>query len=70
MVTGRPPFLGDDDIAIISQHVNTPPVAPSWHNQSLPQTLDSLIMRLLSKAPSERPESARDVLLALSGIDG
>ena len=28
MVTGRPPFLGDDAVAIISQHINTPPVAP------------------------------------------
>ena len=30
--TGRPPFLGDDPVAIISQHINTAPVAPSWHN--------------------------------------
>ena len=28
MVTGRPPFLGDDSVAIIGQHINTPPVAP------------------------------------------
>ena len=26
MVTGRPPFLGDDDIATIGQHINTPPL--------------------------------------------
>ena len=32
MVTGRPPFLGDDAVGVISQHINTPPVAPSWHN--------------------------------------
>ena len=32
MMTGRPPFLGDDNVAIISQHINTAPVAPSWHN--------------------------------------
>ncbi|MCH7740390.1 MAG: protein kinase, partial [Chloroflexi bacterium] len=69
MVTGRPPFLGDDEIAIIGQHINTPPVAPSWHNQSLPRTLDSLIMRLLSKDPGERPESAAEVLQALEAID-
>jgi serine/threonine protein kinase len=25
MVTGRPPFAGDDVVAVISQHVNTPP---------------------------------------------
>ena len=29
MVTGRPPFLGDDSVAIIGQHINTPPVAPT-----------------------------------------
>ncbi|MCH8223696.1 MAG: protein kinase, partial [Chloroflexi bacterium] len=69
MVTGRPPFMGDDEIAIIGQHINTPPVAPSWHNPSLPQTLDSLIMRLLSKNPAERPESAAEVLQALEAID-
>ncbi|MCH8223480.1 MAG: protein kinase, partial [Chloroflexi bacterium] len=69
MVTGRPPFMGDDEIAIIGQHINTPPVAPSWHNQSLPQTLDSLIMRLLAKDPAERPESAAEVLQALEAID-
>ena len=32
MVTGRPPFLGDSAVAIIGQHINTPPVAPTWHN--------------------------------------
>ncbi len=69
MVTGRPPFMGDDEIAIIGQHINTPPVAPSWHNPSLPQTLDSLIMRLLAKDPAERPESAAEVLQALDAID-
>jgi serine/threonine protein kinase len=31
LVTGRPPFVGDDTIAIVSQHINTAPVAPSWH---------------------------------------
>ena len=58
MVTGRPPFLGDDPVAIISQHINTPPVAPSWHNPEVPRALEALILRLLAKDPDERPESA------------
>ena len=69
MVTGRPPFMGDDEIAIIGQHINTPPVAPQWHRPEIPATLDSLIMRLLSKNPAERPDSAADVLSALQAID-
>ena len=69
MVTGRPPFLGDEEIAIISQHINTPPVAPTWHNGSCPRPLEALIMRLLAKDPSERPDSAQDVFNALDAID-
>ena len=69
MVTGRPPFLGDDSVAIIGQHINTPPVAPTWHNGQCPRALDALILRLLAKDPSERPQSATDVLSALDAID-
>jgi len=69
MVTGRPPFLGADAVAIIGQHINTPPVAPTWHNSQCPRSLEALIMRLLAKNPSERPESATDVLSALDAID-
>ena len=36
-LTGRPPFLGDEPVAIIGQHINTPPVAPSWHRADCPQ---------------------------------
>jgi len=69
MVTGRPPFLGDDSVAIIGQHINTPPVAPTWHNNKCPRPLEALIMRLLAKNPAERSESASDVLSALDAID-
>jgi class 3 adenylate cyclase len=77
MTTGRPPFLGDDAVAIISQHINTAPVAPSWHNPELPRALEALIMRLLAKAPEDRPENAAaipEILTALmqtaSGVAG
>ncbi|MCH7718183.1 MAG: protein kinase, partial [Chloroflexi bacterium] len=68
MVAGRPPFLGDDSLAIISQHVNTPPVSPIFHNPEVPQALNILIERLLAKAPDERPESASSVAAELRRI--
>src|SRR5207247_9727895 len=67
-LTGRPPFLGDDPVAIISQHINTPPVAPSWHRADCPKALEALVLRLLAKDPTARPESATDVLAALAAI--
>jgi serine/threonine protein kinase/tetratricopeptide (TPR) repeat protein len=69
MVTGRPPFVGDDSIAIIGQHINTPPVSPTWHRVDLPPALETLIMQLLEKDPEKRPESAAVVLQALEAIE-
>jgi class 3 adenylate cyclase len=68
MLTGRPPFLGDDAVAVISQHINTAPVAPSWHNPEVPRALEALIMRLLAKDPADRPESAASIPEALATI--
>ncbi len=69
MVTGRPPFLGDDSVAVIGQHINTPPVAPTWHRSDLPPALETLILQLLEKDPEKRPESAAVVLQALEAIE-
>jgi len=69
MVTGRPPFVGDDSVAIIGQHINTPPVSPTWHRADLPPALETLILQLLEKDPEKRPESAAVVLQALEAIE-
>ncbi len=69
MVTGRPPFVGDDNIGIISQHINTPPVSPSWHRPDLPPALEGLILRLLEKDSGKRPATAAEVRQALESID-
>ena len=61
MVCGRPPFVGDDTVAVISQHVNTAPVSPTWHNPDCPPGLETLILRMLEKDPKKRPASATEV---------
>jgi len=67
-LTGRPPFAGHDPVAVISQHLNTPPVAPSFHNPSLPPALNDLILKLLAKNPQDRPSSADEVLTTLQTL--
>jgi hypothetical protein len=69
MVTGRPPFIGDDMVGIIGQHINTPPVSPNWYQPDLPPVLAALIMRLLEKDPNKRPASAKEVLETLEAIE-
>ena len=68
MVTGRPPFVGDDSFAIIGQHLNTPPVSPTWHRADLTPALETLILQLLEKDPEKRPASATVVLKTLELI--
>ena len=68
MITGRPPFIGGDVAGIIGQHINTPPTAPSVHNNDCPKPLDTLVLRLLSKNPSDRPATAGEPLAVLEGI--
>ena len=65
LLTGRPPFLGDDAVSVIAQHLNTAPVATTWHTPGVPPALDALVLRLLAKDPAERPATAGDVVAEL-----
>src|SRR6266516_3462456 len=70
LVTGRPPFVGDEAVAIIGQHLHTPPVAPTWHRPDCPPGLEALILRLLEKDPGKRPGSAAEVGAMLASLGG
>ena len=65
MLTGQPPFLGDDAVSIISQHLHADPVSPSRHNADVPEALDRVVLGLLAKRREDRPSSAAEVREAL-----
>jgi eukaryotic-like serine/threonine-protein kinase len=60
MLTGRPPFGGDDAVVVMAQHITKAPVAPAaaCPEAGIPPELDDLVMRTLSKDPEGRPASA------------
>ncbi|HVW33346.1 MAG TPA: protein kinase, partial [Acidimicrobiia bacterium] len=68
LLCGTPPFSGDDAVAVISQHINTRPVAPSVRRTDVPPPLEQLVLRMLSKSPDERPQTAGEVRQALDAI--
>ena len=55
MLTGQPPFPGDDAVSIISQHLHADPVPPSRHNPAVPEALDRVVLALIAKRPDGRP---------------
>ena len=68
LLTGELPFFADNMLAVISQHIKQPVVPPSEKNPQIPPSLDSLVLRLLSKDRDDRPYSALDVLNELERI--
>src|SRR5829696_1667119 len=68
MAAGRRPFYGDTALAVVSQHINSRPVAPSWHNPAIHDALNRLILELLAKSPADRPASAAVVADALEAM--
>src|SRR5439155_5610790 len=53
---------------VISQHINTAPVDPSWHNPEVRGALEDLILHLLAKSPADRPDTASAVAVRLQRI--
>jgi len=61
MLTGRPPFMADNPLALASQHVlNDPPRPPSL-NDAVPEELDAIVLRALAKRSDARFDSAAEM---------
>ncbi len=73
MLSGQKPFIGEDDIAILYQHIHKDApdlreVLPEGHD--IPEDLIVLVERCLAKEPEERPADAQAVLDALNLASG
>jgi beta-lactam-binding protein with PASTA domain/tRNA A-37 threonylcarbamoyl transferase component Bud32 len=61
MLTGAPPFDGDTPLSIAYKHVREPPVRPSDVNADVPNALDSIVFKAMSKNPDNRYLTATDM---------
>ena len=66
LLCGRPPFAGDNAIAIGFAHCTEAPVPPRTLRAEIPAAVDAVVMRLLAKQPHDRPRSAAEVRAALA----
>ena len=69
LLTGRPPFTGGRTM-VMTAHLQTPPSPPGRSVPGLPAALDALVVQLLAKVPSARPQSGRQVCAALEEVPG
>lgn len=68
MVTGKRPFQADHEAALFYSIANTDPSPPTALRPDLPKALEKVILGLLGKDPSRRPQAASAVLAELERI--
>jgi serine/threonine-protein kinase len=68
LVTGRVPFDGETALQIVARHVRDAPVPPRELIADLHPGLEALILRLLEKEPTRRPQSSTEVRVELLSL--
>ena len=61
MLTGKPPFAGDNVNAIMYQTLNSVPPSPGSINAAVPAMLNFIVAKALAKAVDDRYQNARDL---------
>jgi predicted ATPase/transcriptional regulator with GAF, ATPase, and Fis domain len=57
-LTGLAPFVSDDPLELIHAHIAKTPAGLTQANPAVPEQLSRIVLKLLSKAPEERYQSA------------
>src|SRR4029077_9555037 len=69
MATGQRPFLQSQSAELIGAILHQTPALPSAHNRKVTRALENVVMKALDKEAARRYQSARELLVALEGLD-
>jgi serine/threonine protein kinase/TolB-like protein/Flp pilus assembly protein TadD len=69
-ITGKLPFDGEYDQAVIYSILNENPVPPGNARSEVPKALEAVVLKAISKNPAERYQSAEDLLKELINCKG
>jgi serine/threonine protein kinase len=68
MLTGKPPFTGDYEQAVIYSILNEHPDPVKKYNASVPESLEQVVSKALEKKPEKRYQQAGELLDDLKSI--
>ncbi len=68
MLAGVPPFRADSPVAVALKQVREIPSSLLFHRPDLPLEIDRLVMKLMAKNPTDRYQSAAEMLAELARI--
>lgn len=61
MLTGDPPFTGENAVSVAVKQVNEAPVPPRQINPQVPEALQAIVLKAMAKRPEERYRSAEEM---------
>jgi len=70
LLTGRPPYLGNNNFEVLYGHKNTPPPDANALVKSIPKIVSQVIVRGLAKRRSERPDTVTEFVADLEAAAG
>jgi len=65
LLTGRPPFTGDDRLKVMAAKLRDPSPPPSAIRPGIPDDLERVVLRCLERSPTDRYADARSLGQAL-----
>ena len=68
ITTGKKPFDGDSQFAIMAAHLEKTPVPPVTLDDKLPQSLNDVILMAIAKEPDQRFQTAKAFGAALGSV--
>jgi eukaryotic-like serine/threonine-protein kinase len=69
LLAGRPPFSGDNWMAVMAGHLTRTPEPLSKLNHEVPPALEAIVRKALRRYPENRYQSAAELLYDLDHID-
>jgi len=68
MLSGRPPFTGDTDMAVAYQHAHAEPPKLRQLRPDVSRRLESVVLKAMAKAPDQRFATAAEMRAALLSV--
>jgi len=68
LVTGKPPFVGDNAMRVVAQHLTAPLLPPIEHDHDLPEALNGIVCKMMAKSPEERYQTYEELCRDLDNL--
>ena len=68
LLTGKPPFTGENSFEILEKQITEAPVPPEHLAPTIPPAISNIVLKMLAKSPKDRFQNCREVAEKLKEV--